>query len=330
MAEFVSTFTTGFGEILRECLPRLLPGIKILALYDGLITYQFDGDPKKLEELLLFNNTFRLLLSFKAGQLTFPQMVSAAKKSNCRYSPDRGTFRVRFSNKNQFAKVDKQLAQRAEKIVCDASGLKPDRVNPQTELWYMIRSEGIGFYGQLLRKRTSTEKTLNQGELRPEFAAFMCSCTEIKPQDTICDPFCGYGAIAKQLCRHFQYKTLLCSDLDKSKIQELKKTQLAKQPGLYLSCADATNLMNTPNESVDLIITDPPWGYFEEIEDIEQFYVRMFSEFQRILIQGGKIVILSARKEELRNAALSAKFSIKNEIHTLVNGKKAAVFLLEK
>lgn len=327
MAAFISTFTTGFGGVLRERLPELLPGVRIREVYDGLVYYEYDGDYRELREILFFNNTFSVLRAFGKGQLTFPQMVSAAAGKKHRFLLDTGTYRVRFSDKNQFAKVEKQLALKAEKAVSSNSHLKLDRLSPQCEVWYLIRKEGVGFYCQLLHKRETTEKNLNQGELRPEFAYLMCSSVPITPDDTVYDPCCGYGALIKQVSRAFPCRELLASDLDPAKVEALR--QGWKGPKARLFCADATALSQVPSGSIDVLLTDPPWGYYEEIEDIGAFYSALLSEFRRILAEGGRAAILSARKEEFRQAAEAAGLPIREEIHTLVNGKKACVFLLQ-
>ena len=64
--------------------------------------------------------------------------------------------------------------------------------------------------------------------------------------------------------------------------------------------------------------------------DIEGFYKKMFFSFNRVLADGGRVVILSARKEELETSAAACGFEIKKSLHTLVNGKKAGLYLLEK
>ena len=56
----------------------------------------------------------------------------------------------------------------------------------------------------------------------------------------------------------------------------------------------------------------------------------MFRSFDRVLAENGRMVILSARKEELEQTAAEAGYKIKNSLHTLVNGKKAGVYYLER
>jgi len=313
VAEYISSFTTGFGEIVAQALPSLLPGAGVQRVYDGLIRYAYPGNPKDIHRLPFFNNSWFLLRFFEGKNLSFHRMIPEDK---LRYPISEGSFRVRFSRGNQFAGVDKRLSQRAENAIIRSSRLKPDRLNPATELWYVIRDEGFGFYGQLLQKRVSTEKNLHPGELRPEFAYLMCLCGEPKQGSVILDPFAGYGAIPMQITKHFCFKRLIANDIDPGKAQPM--------------CEDALHLTSITDNSIDLIITDPPWGYYEEIGDIALFYESMLREFGRILKDDGRAVVLSARKEEFTRAVeKSGAFAVEMTIHTLVNGKKAGVYVLK-
>ena len=61
MAEFISSFITGFQDVVQKDLTARFPKIKILNIFDGLIHYRFDGDSRELEKIIYFNNTFFVL-----------------------------------------------------------------------------------------------------------------------------------------------------------------------------------------------------------------------------------------------------------------------------
>ncbi|MDR2687014.1 MAG: methyltransferase [Oscillospiraceae bacterium] len=328
MAEYISTFPTGFGEIVAQALPSLLPGARVLCVYDGLIRYAYPRGPKEINSVPCFNNSYCVLRSFQGKSLSFHRMVKEIELCKLRYPAPEGTFRIRFSQSNRFVKVEKQISLRAENAVAKASRLTLDRLNPATELWYVIRDEGFGFYGQLLRKRAATEKDLHPGELRPEFAWLLCLCGNPTKQSVILDPFAGYGAIPAQIARRFPSERLVVSDNDPGKARALKK---ALPANVQVSCEDALNLAGIADNSTGLIVTDPPWGYYERIGDIALFYQAMLKEFWRVLKPDGRAVILSARKDELTRAVEETGiFMIEMTIHTLVNGKKAGVYVLAK
>ncbi|MEY8330341.1 methyltransferase domain-containing protein [Lachnospiraceae bacterium 48-33] len=328
MAEYIATFITGFNDIVKEQLIKDLPKAKIINVYDGLIYFEFDGYYKRVTKLLYLNNIFYVLHFFRGRNLSFENMIELTKKEKHKFLISEGTYRVRFSKENQFAKVDKRLVNYAEKNIQHCSNLKIDRVHPRTEVWYIIRTEKIGFFCQLFSKREATEKNLNKGELRPELAYLMCICGELSNNSIVIDPFCGYGAIPKQLVQEFPVKQVIASDIDRIKIENIRKANWTHNAVLVIELKDANRLDSIQSHSIDAVITDPPWGYFENIGNIEEFYVSVLYEMLRIIKKTGKVIILSARKEELINACKICHIRIAKQINTLVNGKKASIFIL--
>jgi len=328
VAEYISTFATGFEETAAQSVHSFLRGISVLRVYGGLIRYSYRGNAKDISRVPFFNNSFTVLRFFQGKNLSLGQMVSETASGRLRCPAREGTFRIRFSQSNQFVKVDKRISAQAESAVSKASRLRLDRLNPDTELWYVIRSEGFGFYGQLLRKRTATEKNLHKGELRPEFASLLCCCARPPQGSVILDPFAGYGSIPAQIARHFPYGRLLAGDRDPGKAQALRQA-LPDDARIQVFCGDALALAEISDESVDIIITDPPWGFYENVGDIAVFYGNMLREFGRILKSNGRAVLLCARDEAFAQAvAQSGVFTVEGMVRTLVNGRKADVYIL--
>ena len=329
MAEFVSTFTTGFQKVVEKNLPEIVSGCKILNIYDGIVHYKFNGNSHDLEKVVYFNNTFFVIKSWCNFSGNFSTMVNDFCNENKYLLISKGSFRTRFVRENQFEKVDKKLVLKVEENVLKRSKLKIDRVSPSTEIWFNIRREGFAFCGQLISKREFTEKNLNKGELRPELAYLMCCFAELKENDVIAEPFCGYGSIPIQLAKKFHFLHLYVSDIDEEKITALKeKKQFKQNDFVSIDVQDAFSLKQIKDNSVDVIISDPPWGFFEDVGDIALFYDKIFCSFKRILKNDGKMIILSARKDELEYAAEKNNYKIIEKVDTLVNGKKACVYMI--
>lgn len=330
MAEFVSSFITGFQSVVEKDLCERFPSIKIINLLDGLVHYKFDGDSRELDKIIYFNNTFFVLKTMKGKGLNFNSLAGAVTSSKGYFLVNKGSFRVRFQNENQFAKVDKSLTRKIEEYVQRNSKLQLDRLSPTNEIWLSIRREGFAFCGELISKREFTEKNLNKGELRPEIAYFICCFAGVQPEDTILEPFCGYGSIPIQLAKKFRFNKLYVSDIDDEKVRLTAGRKQLSNPSVDCRTADALSLSHIEDKSISLVITDPPWGFYEDIGDIEAFYKKMFHSFDRVLSADGRLVILSARKEELEKTAAACGFKIKNSLHTLVNGKKAGLYFITR
>jgi 16S rRNA G966 N2-methylase RsmD len=329
MAEYISSFATGFASIILNDMPRRLPGVQIIKAYDGLVHYRYNGNPGHIQKLVYFNNSFSVIRSFHGDALSFPRMVREVASTRSRYGADSGTFRIRYSLRNQFTKVDRSLASLAEDCVLRHSLLRLDRLNPSTEIWYIIRSEGIGFYAQMLPGARRTEKDLSRGELRPELAYLIGRFARIGSADTVLDPFAGSGAIPYQILQNMQFGRLIISDIDGLKAKRLS-ARFSGEARVTVRCEDALKLDAVADGSVDAIVTDPPWGLFERMDELGRFYSDMFEAFLRVLKENGSITVLTAAKQEIRIAAEKHRLGLTDSLDTLVNGKKAGLFRFVK
>lgn len=329
MAEFISSFLTGFQDVVADDIKQKLKNCKILNVYDGLIHYKYDGNSRDLDKIIYFNNTFYVLKTMKGKGLNFSSLIGAVSSENKYYLINKGTFRVRFMMENQFAKLEKNLVRKAEDCVLRNSKLTLDRLSPSTEIWYSIRRENFAFCGQLISKREFTEKNLHKGELRPELAYLICSYAKIKSDDVVLEPFCGYGSIPVQLSKHFPFKKMYINDIDEEKITLLRENKHLKKENIEISAKDSLQSQTFLEKEISLVITDPPWGFYEDIGDVSVFYEKFLLSIKDSLSKNARIVLLSARGEELKAVAAKQNIKIQDGPHTLVNGKKAGIFTLQ-
>lgn len=112
----------------------------------------------------------------------------------------------------------------------------------------------------------------------------------------------------------------------RSKVNRLKKKVAVQR-------LDALNLSELKDESVDKIVTDPPWGlHLGTTLDISEFYRKMVKEQYRILKSKGVLVILTAQKELLEEVfkEYQGKLRLEAKYDTLVSGQKAAAYKIRK
>jgi len=329
MPEYISTFNAEFEQIVARRIARELAGARVIKTYGGLLHYEYGGHPADISRVPFFNNSFAVILTFAGKDAAFDRMAAAAARARFG-AVGGGSFRVRFSLHNRFVAAPGSAAALAERAVIKNCGLKPDRVNPDTEFWFILRSEGVGFFGQLLKKRGVTEKSLRKGELRPELAYLLCCCVDIPPGRVICDPFAGYGSIPLQMQQHFDFRKMFVSDIDERCVGYLRTTALGRGPDIEITRADATHLAHMADNSVDFIITDPPWGLYNRAENIAGLYESVLTEFKRVLADGGTVTLLSGAPADMAAAAGKAGFTVAERFNVLVNGKKADVMVFTR
>jgi len=337
MTSYYSTFITGTQEIVRTALKEKLKDTKVKLFLDGLVVYHCQGDLEKIKNLRFFNNSYLLLLLLK-GKLTTqvlirktlrnPSLLSDIQTENLKGVKN---FRVVASQENQIVSIDKQLLGKIETLLSKKLGLKVNRALPDVEIWFLTRSEGFGLVGLRITKTPNYEKTLHKGELRPELAHIMCLLAELKPLDVVLDPFAGYGAIPMECIKAFSVRQVVASEKDKGvfKVLQVKMSQNKKK--VVLGRWNALKLSSLTNNSMDKIITDPPWGFYDNRNiDLRKFYKRMFDEFIRVLKPNGLMIILTAQKELLGEIIASfSNLELLKRYDILVSGKKSAIYKIK-
>lgn len=338
MNTFFSTFTTGFSEVVTRELKIIFPDITIDHLLDGFIVYKTSASIDKIKEVLFLNNSYVLIYQFKnLSNKPFSEMSKKIKQDN-QFSKtmrdilgnEKPTLKLIFVEKNQYVGLEKSFVENLSIIINKKTGLIMDRYLGKKELWFLVRSEGIGVVGVRLTQHPDYEKTLQKGELKPEIAQLLCLMSEPEENETFLDPFAGSGAIPLERSKLKPFTKITASDNNKDIQDQLNRR--FSDPKVEVNNFDALSLKEIPDSSIDKIVTDPPWGIFNNKLNPETFYPQMLNEFYRVLSSNGILILLLSQKIDLEKGLeqLEQKFQIKQKINTLVNGQKSTVYKLTK
>jgi tRNA (guanine6-N2)-methyltransferase len=342
---YASTFISGLQEVVKDMLVELFPNVEITMLMDGLVVYQGNISPGSLKRVCFLNNTFVVLDIFEnlpANPLhTMLTAVSRDRDlerkihTSIEAAETGKTFRLVASDENRSVAIRKDVREILESRIAKVKSLRVNRAKPNFEFWFLYRSEGYGFFMKRITTNPAYEKALERGELRPELAHILCFLSEPRESDVFLDPFCGHGAIPLKRALSFPYNMIFASDIDQEQIQfvrkRLKKTRVKST--FIVKRQNAINMRAFEDGFIHKIVTDPPWGFFENLDmEIREFHSLMLREFSRVLRANGILVILTARKEELESAlsSMGAVFELLNQYDILVSGKKAAIYKILK
>jgi Putative RNA methylase family UPF0020 len=123
-------------------------------------------------------------------------------------------------------------------------------------------------------------------------------------------------------------RKIIYNDLDES-APGRASARLGRHPGLAVLHEDGTRMPSVQPASVSAIVTDPPWGeYDESIRDYQAFAQSAAAEFARVLHpRWGRLVVLVSRwhEKEMRAALTGQGFTCDPPIEILVNGHPASV-----
>ncbi len=350
--QYFATFPAGFECLVEGVLPALIPGARCEKRFGGAVLFTLDRKIGDADTVSCFTNVFRILGSWNSNTRDFSglakevtRMRMAAQAKEC-VNPLPATFRLRFSRENLFVPVDKEVSKKLENQIQADTGMALDRLNPESEFWLFTRSEGVTFFALRIPLANSGSAKPRRGELKPELATLLVFLASPDLSARVFyDPCAGYGSIPAAVCRVYGARgtgdsvTVIAGDIDQDVISFLAE-RFAREPSVRVINEDATIPGSVPDDSVDAIVTDPPWGEWEEGSlrgepALSLFYSAFLQRAEAVLVPGGRLVVLSAAKEIFSRCAAASAFAGSVALSgfqtdVLVNGKKSAVFMLPK
>lgn len=143
---------------------------------------------------------------------------------------------------------------------------------------------GIRPFARPLHRRPWRGSTV-LGSLHPPVAAAMLALAEPLAGHVILDPCCGAGTILLEAAGVHPSATLIGSDRDPAAIRTAASND--RNTAVRWAVADASALP-WQTESVDRIVTNPPWGLRRPAADLG----RLLTEWRRVLRPDGRLVTL--------------------------------------
>jgi tRNA (guanine6-N2)-methyltransferase len=340
---FFASFASGTQFIVKDILEKQIPDIEIYQLFDGAVLFNTDKPYDKLN-MYCFNNIFSVIAyaENKNGDIeSFIRQIVNARLQNDTISnnnKNHKTFRVVISSENQFVSINEKLKIRIEKLISSQSKLKLDRSNSDTEFWILYRTEGFCYFLKRLSKHTAYEKILNKGELHPEITFLMNWLSEPDKNDTVLDPFCGNGSIPLRRALNFPAKKIFAFDYDDNMVSIVKKKIIADKflsnmKDIVIKKVDINYLdKELLQESIDKIVTDPPWGSYEKINmEIEEFCKMILLKMEKVLKNNGIIVLLFGRNNYIEKLIKTIpNLSLEKNYNVLISGRKANLIKFRK
>ncbi|WP_290050333.1 hypothetical protein [Amycolatopsis solani] len=276
--------------------------------------------PKELsaDQLLFANNVFEILVVTKRKSIdgSVEKLVQALGDNSI---PRSGTFRTMCHFDGRLAPMspasrrtlERALARRGAKFTPRGGG---------SEFWVIGRRDWpdvvLGRRMDLGRKGKGAK-----GALSPQIAWLLASLSSPTPSDVVFDPFAGSGAILEARAR-WKYRELVYNDAEHNDASA--KLRLRNLRSFHIDVLAGA----PPVKNVNKIITDPPWGEYEEVG---MPYADFTSKWWQSTAScrspgGGSLVVLVNRTNEsaLIEALSRLDVEIERSAPLLINGHPAA------
>ncbi|SDT44339.1 TRM11 family SAM-dependent methyltransferase [Microlunatus soli] len=320
----------GLGDLVDAAMAQDLKATKIYA-DDSAMMIDTAGGASKITRLGYLKNAYRVIGSVpRRGAMQRSLDELARRASGWELPGGKQPFRVMFSEDGQLASVPPRSRSRLEESIARRTrGTVNRRGGRGGEYWVLTRRD---LDEVLLTSRIQLPKPGQQqpGALRPDLANLLVGAAGRRPTDVFLDPFAGSGAlVASRLgspLRQAIYSDLRYGSRSGPRIDPA----LQRSRQVTLLSEDARTLPSVDDHTVDAIVTDPPWGEFEDLgADYEEFIEDVLTSFDRVLKTDGRVVMITARR--LVGATLrhwqAHRLAVDSSHDVLVNGHPATVIV---
>ncbi len=294
-------FPTGIESIISEILHSFVKNAEVISTGKGEALISV-GNKEAIDEickLSIFNNVLLIL----GDKLVINDLAQE-------YIEGRAVRIISFKDR-QTVSIDDNLLNDYEKVI-RKSGCSISRSRPDYEVW-MIKRSGR-FNGVALRLTSHPDYHASEkSELRPEICFLMNYLSEPSSNDVWLDPFCGSGALAESRIKISNYKKIICSDIDISKIEK-KRSELDEIEIKKMNYKDIHLLQK---EGVNKVVTDPEWGIFNKDVNIEKMHDLFFYKVKRLIPETRIFILLTHKRND-------------DIVLNLIKNKKTSLNLISK
>lgn len=329
---YMIQFVAGTRGILIEALAQTLQGVAVVHADDSTLVFDSSTPITKADDLPFANNVFVVLASTPRKSLAQSIRRLSAKVERIDFPSvkggDRG-FRIMAQIDGELAPIDRSVRNELERDIAIFTQSQVQAKGSCLEYWIVGRRN---LYELLfcLRLPKRKHKEVRKGELAAELSRMLVAASRPDPGDTFLDPFGGHGAFVA--ARHESpFTSIYYSDIAFRSLAKHLPRALRSDRRVRLMAESALVLPSLRDGEIDVIVTDPPWGEFDQLPmGYPAFAGNMAASFDRILHPTtGRFVILSSRRRTgtVIESLTSHRFRIHASHGILVNGHPASVIV---
>lgn len=311
--DYIATFPAGAFDVIARQLKRFtIDDLKILEHDESAVMFRTQFTQERLIEMRFFTNVYMVINTDHLRQ--YKRFIKTE------------SFRLFEFTNGAPTEIAPETKQELTALIEEQLHIKPNVSRFSHDFVIHRRTMGEPVLTLRLSRAKHKREDVRAGSLRPELANILLLTAAPSSSDTLLDPFAGYGAIPKEAVRGFGVKNVIAVEKND------EAAQLITQKGVRVHTGDATNLYMLLNNTIDRVVTDPPWGNYDDqnVADLHEVYEKSLSEIHRVLKPQGTAVVLSGN--DVLDTVLTKALGMKmlKSYPILVSGKKATVFKLQK
>lgn len=334
MKRFMCTMVAGFEQLVVGELYEKLRNIDNVKIMRGKVLFSCNATKDKLLTLECTDNIYYYIGELKIGphKKDLDDFYNDIKSINFKAASDfLGITKipkiiVSTSKKGKQTYSRFEVSKCATRAIIDGNKyIAGDVANHNMPIRIDIENSGCIVSVQITPanfKYRGNNYEFMPGGIRPTIASALIRLGKPKAEDVFYDPFCGSGTIPRERARH-RAKRIMASDINPVAVENAR---INLPTFVKVFCCDATQ-MKTADKSIDVIISNIPWGKQIAVQDIGQLYISFLNEAKRVLRDEGRMILLTDR-DEIVEAANKTGFCIKKLYTISLHGLLAGVYCL--
>lgn len=321
--------TAGLGELVAASLTADLNG-GVAYADDSAVMISAKAPAGKVGRLSYVKNSFAVIGSVpRRHDLNQSIEMITHRLNGWHLTRTRRPFRLMFSVDGQLVGVPRGARSRLEMSVSGATGGRPMPRGGGDEYWTITRRDldEVLFCRRIPGLRRHRPP---RGGLAPDVAEVIVNAVgPPRPSDVVLDPFAGSGALIAARVQQ-PFREAICSDLGYRDGSAQLTPGLARRAGVCRLADDARTLASVSDETVDVVVTDPPWGEFDRASSATvTVIIATLNSMYRVMRAGGRIAMLVARRlvPAVTTQWDHGGFRVDRSYDVLVNGHPATLLV---
>ncbi len=322
-------FPAGTGELVAESIASYVDSPDVVYADDSSMIFESDTRRSVVEQIPFVKNSFTVIADVPRRRIDDGVMELTDTIRSGGLDAYADTFRVMFHVDGELVPVNPRVKSALEAEITYASGQRMVGRGTGEEYWVVGRTDFDRF--MLCRRHIRAKRaTKAAGAISHELSSLLVAASHPDRGDVFLDPFAGSGSFTNARLS-FPAKRIVYSDTDLKQLGNDFPQAVRESRDIEFLADDALALPSIKDHEVDVIVTDPPWGEYEELPmELPEFLDATARSFDRVLdLKRGRFVLLIARMaaDTAVKALTGNNLTIASVHEVLVNGHPATVLI---
>lgn len=329
---YLIQFPAGTGDLILDAISPYVGNFKVHYRDDSAMIFDSSAAEGKVAGIPFAKNSFVVIASTPRGGIDKGVSQLGRFAASAKFPPTslrNSRFRTMIHIDGGLSAVDKRVKTGLDRAIAVRTGQRIEPRGMCQEYWVIGRSD----LGELLlcaRLPKQRRAPKAKGALSYELSLMLVAASRPSARDVFLDPFAGSGALV--LARtESDARQIWYSDINLREFQRDFPRELHTDKRVEFLDDDALTLGSVPDGQVDVIVTDPPWGDYDDIGmPYSEFANAIVKSFSRVLRRPkGRFVVLTSRKTAaiMEREVTKGGFSVNSTHEILVNGHPATVLV---